>query len=175
MATIMAHALAAGSFYKLLSSKKDRMTLRFCLLGSILPDADVLGFSFGIAYQDMLGHRGFTHSILFGLLYAIFCIAFYLKEDIKTKLKLFSLFFISIMSHGILDMLTNGGYGVGLFIPFSPNRYFFPITPLEVSPIGRNFMSQRGIDVLLNESYYIGIPSMIILLIVFLIQRKFRN
>ena len=30
---------------------------------SILPDADVLGFSLGIPYEYLLGHRGFFHSL----------------------------------------------------------------------------------------------------------------
>jgi inner membrane protein len=168
----MSHALAAGTLYKVFNTKKSRMTLRLCLVGSILPDLDVLGFRFGIKYEDMLGHRGFTHSILFALLYATLCLLFYLKENKKEKAKLFLLFFISIMSHGILDMLTNGGLGVGLLIPFSPERYFFPFTPLEVSPIGKNFFSQRGIYVLLNEFKYIVIPSISILVLGFLIKRK---
>ena len=34
---------------------------------SIVPDLDVIGFSFGVRYNDMLGHRGITHSILFAI------------------------------------------------------------------------------------------------------------
>jgi len=35
---------------------------------SILPDIDALGFMAGIPYGHPLGHRGFTHSIVFALL-----------------------------------------------------------------------------------------------------------
>lgn len=171
----MSHALAAGALYRVFSIKKSRMTLRLCLLGSILPDFDVIGFRFGVQYGDMLGHRGFTHSIVFALLYSGLCLFFYLKEDKGEKTKLFILFFISIMSHGIFDMLTNGGLGVGLLIPFSPERFFFPITPLEVSPIGANFFSQRGLAVIFNEIKLIGIPSLIILMSVFFLERKKKN
>ena len=34
----------------------------------MIPDLDVIGFSFGIQYADMLGHRGLTHSIFFAIL-----------------------------------------------------------------------------------------------------------
>jgi len=34
----------------------------------MLPDIDVIGFSFGIQYGDMFGHRGLTHSLCFALL-----------------------------------------------------------------------------------------------------------
>jgi inner membrane protein len=38
------------------------------IIGSILPDADVIGFRLGIPYGHLLGHRGFSHSIAFALL-----------------------------------------------------------------------------------------------------------
>jgi inner membrane protein len=34
-------------------------------LCSAFPDVDVIGFSFGIRYGDFIGHRGFTHSLVF--------------------------------------------------------------------------------------------------------------
>lgn len=170
MATIISHAMAAGALYKILSPLKERKTLRFCLVGAILPDADVLAFTFGIPYESMLGHRGFTHSILFALLYSLFCLLFYRQS--LNKLRYFLLFFLSIMSHGIFDMLTNGGHGVGLLIPFNSTRYFFPYTPIEVSPIGRYFFSYRGLEVLINEAFWIGIPCLTLIVIHKFFNRK---
>jgi inner membrane protein len=43
-------------------------------------------------------------------------------------------FFLLTASHGILDAFTNGGLVIALFSPFSNERYFFPWTPIEVSP-----------------------------------------
>ena len=153
----MSHAILAGTAYKSVKIKSSHV-LTLCIIGSIIPDADVLGFQFGISYADMLGHRGFTHSILFAIIYAFSCLLFFLKEEKKTKIKLFFLFFFSIMSHGFLDMLTNGGLGVGLFIPWTEERYFFPLTPIEVSPIGAHFFSKRGATVILNELLFIWLP-----------------
>ena len=34
---------------------------------SLLPDADVIGFRFGVRYEDTWGHRGATHSLTFAL------------------------------------------------------------------------------------------------------------
>ena len=34
---------------------------------TIVPDFDVIGFAFGVSYGDVLGHRGFTHSLLFAV------------------------------------------------------------------------------------------------------------
>lgn len=161
MATIMTHALVAGTFYKT-SLLKYKKILFYCFLGAIIPDADVIGFRFGIAYEHPLGHRGFTHSILFALLYSS-CFTYFFRRS-ASKIKLFILFFASIMSHGLLDMLTNGGLGVGLFIPFENSRYFFSWTPLEVSPIGKYFFSQRGLEVIINELLYVGLPCSFILI-----------
>jgi inner membrane protein len=170
MATIISHAIAAGLLYKVISPLKERKTLRICLIAAILPDADVIGFRFGVPYEAMLGHRGFTHSIVFALLFAGTCLVFY--RGYQHKLRYFLLFFITTMSHGLFDMLTNGGYGVGLLIPFTAKRYFFPITPIEVSPIGRHFFSYRGLEVLMSETVWILLPCALIYGIHWVLNRK---
>ena len=38
---------------------------------AVLPDADVLAFSFGVPYHHVLGHRGFTHSFFFAAALAV--------------------------------------------------------------------------------------------------------
>jgi len=37
----------------------------------MLPDGDVIAFSFGIPYEDMFGHRGFTHSLFFAVVVGV--------------------------------------------------------------------------------------------------------
>ena len=68
MPTIMTHGFVAGLLAKTFAA--GRMPSRFWILSvlcSILPDADVIGFSFGVRYGDMLGHRGLSHSLVFAL------------------------------------------------------------------------------------------------------------
>ncbi|MFO0600591.1 MAG: metal-dependent hydrolase [Myxococcaceae bacterium] len=113
---------------------------------ALLPDLDVIGFRFGIAYSDPLGHRGASHSIVFAVLVALVGLA--LTRSRKSTLILF----LVVLSHPLLDMLTDGGLGVALFWPFSNQRLFFPWTPLPVAPIGRGMLSARGAYVLLVES-----------------------
>ena len=82
--------------------------------------------------------------------------------------------FLSMSSHGILDAFTNGGLGIGFFIPFTDERYFFPWRPIEVSPLSvSRFLGPRGLEILRNEAQWIGIPSLI-LGAVALFLRKFR-
>jgi inner membrane protein len=132
----------------------------------MLPDIDVIGFSFGIQYGDMLGHRGFTHSLFFALLaggLAAWQIPTPKSQPPNPKrVQLFLWFAAVTASHGLLDAMTNGGRGIAFFAPFSNHRYFFAWRPIQVSPIGAGFFSARGLSVLVSEARWIWVPSAII-------------
>jgi inner membrane protein len=123
------------------------------------PDVDVIGFRFGVRYGDLLGHRGLTHSILFAVvLSGIATAAIYGQERAMRWRIIWLYLFLATISHGILDALTDGGLGVAFFAPFVNTRYFFPWTPIEVSPIGAGFFSAHGISVVLSEIKWIWLP-----------------
>lgn len=180
MASIFGHALAAYTIGKVsnlqLNPVKLSLLLIFC---AVIPDADVIMFRFGYSYMHPLGHRGFTHSILFAFLLAFLIRAlFYRKVGYfsKTGIVLFFTFLLAILSHCLLDACTDGGRGVGFFIPFDDTRYFFPWRPILVSPLGASrFFSDYGFRVLQNEAFYIGIPAVIILSISYIFRRKFKK
>ena len=68
-------------------------------------------------------------------------------------------FFVLTASHGVLDAFTDGGYGVALLSPFDNTRYFFPWTPIRVSPLSvQAIFSQRGISVFVTEIIWIWLP-----------------
>jgi inner membrane protein len=127
---------------------------------SAVPDLDVLGFSLGIRYGHMLGHRGLTHSIAFAVALGA-CVTFTAFRNDQSDYGLIFLFlFLSTLSHSLLDMITNGGLGIPLFAPFSHERFFFPWRPIRVSPIGLGFFSEWGIGVLLSELKWVWLPAM---------------
>ncbi len=175
MASIFGHALTAvaigSSFSKKIKSWK------FWLLGilcSVIPDADVIGFQIGIPYESFWGHRGFSHSILFAVLFGILITAlFYSKNFFSKKGVLYMVFFtLCTLSHALLDGLTNGGLGVALFSPFDNTRHFLPWRPIQVSPIGASrFFSHWGLRVIYSELYYIGIPALLYIIFMFLMKR----
>jgi inner membrane protein len=153
--------------------------LKFWILSlacSSLPDLDVIGYRWlYIPSYEFFGHRGFFHSPFFaallGILIASIC---YRKEGfLSVQWWKYALYFFALTaSHGLLDALTNGGNGIALLSPLTNERYFFPWTPIEVSPlsIGR-FISQRGLTVLKSEALWVWGPCLLIL--VFLkIRRK---
>ena len=126
------------------------------MLCAAAPDLDVLGFSFGVQYGDLLGHRGLSHSIPFAAVVTA-PIAFLVARRIWRRAWLY--LFLAMASHGLLDACTNGGLGVALLSPFDRTRWFFPFRPIEVSPLGpRAFLSGRGLTILANELVWVGLP-----------------
>ena len=121
--------------------------LAYCAV-SMLPDADVIAFALGIPYEHQFGHRGATHSLVFALLVAAIVAA------VTRRIRVGVLALIAVGTHGLLDMLTNGGLGVALFWPFSVERFFFPWRPLPVAPIGAHMLSARGLYVVAVEMIY---------------------
>ncbi len=45
------------------------------------------------------------------------------------------MWWVSAVTHPLLDALTDGGSGVVLLFPFSDARLFFPWRPIHVSPL----------------------------------------
>lgn len=135
--------------------------LVLCSAASILPDADVIAFKFGISYASQWGQRGFMHSILFAVCIALFsiCLSGFLKSR---KSLIFATVLLSAVSHPLLDAFTDGGLGVALYWPFSDNRIFFPWHPIKVSPISiRRFLSEKGVLVLRSEFVWVWLPFML--------------
>lgn len=158
--------------------KVNWLVLRSVLYCSLIPDLDVLGFKFGIPYESMWGHRGFSHSLLFafilGFVFAII-LNWKLKWSRSEVLGLWLLLSSAALSHLLLDALTNGGHGIALFAPFSDARYFLAWRPIEVSPIGGAFFSSRAIPVLKSEALYLGLPILFVSLFTWARRRFLRS
>ena len=170
MASIFGHGLMAYTVTKLIDRKRMRALIPLAMFSSILPDVDVIAFKFEIPYEHVLGHRGFSHSIVFALFWALVLAVMIGKRD---KRIYFLVLFFSTVSHGILDAMTTGGKGVGFFIPFDNERYFFPWRPIKVSPIGiKEFFSDWGLQVIISELKYIAVPCIFVLITLALIQKN---
>jgi len=117
---------------------------------SLLPDADVIGFSFGVRYADPWGHRGATHSIAFALALAA-AIGLAAPTFKLPRLRTWVVASAVLVSHGLLDTMTDGGLGCALLWPFDLTRYFAPWRPIPVAPIGLYFFSPYGLSVALTE------------------------
>jgi len=160
MPTILTHAVAAVSLAPLLAPRKHfSATALLAATAAMLPDADVIGFRYGVAYGAMWGHRGVTHSLAFAILAGAVAWVFSRETDVAARRRAGFYIAAATASHGILDACTNGGLGVAFFAPLSDTRYFFPFAPIDVSPIGFAFFSERGLRVLISEMLWVWIPA----------------
>ncbi|MDE1152195.1 MAG: metal-dependent hydrolase [Micavibrio sp.] len=158
MATVFSHPAVPVALALALGQKTiPRPLLIAGIISSVLPDADCFGFILRIKYESQFGHRGFTHSIVFALLVALLW-TWRNKELLAARKTVFFYTFIAGLSHPLLDALTNGGLGVALLWPFSTERFFFPVQPIPVSPIGKRFFSEDGFSVFISELSLIWLP-----------------
>ena len=159
MPTIMSHAvvpLAAA-----VAMGRTRISMPVIVTAMVLamvPDADVLGFKLGVKYADTWGHRGATHSIIFAAFVAAIVTA--AVHPVRWRL-VWPYLFAAMASHGLRDMMTNGGLGAAILWPFSNERYFATVQPIRVSPIGAAFFSDRARVVMLSELRMIWVPAII--------------
>jgi inner membrane protein len=169
MASIFGHSAVSYTLARIIDNKKLKYLLIAAIFSSILPDFDVLAFKLGVAYEHPLGHRGFTHSILFAVVWAYILMKLFGNEAKKIW---FLVIFLSTISHGVLDAMTDGGKGVGFFIPFINDRFFLPLRVIKISPVGyKQFFSDWGIQVISSEIKYVLLPCTLILLILYTFKK----
>src|SRR5215831_3500297 len=164
--TVFTHAIVALGIGSCMLPKNSHPAL-WCagVACSMLPDVDTAAFAFGIAYGDLLGHRGLTHSLMFAAVLSLSVTAALTQKRWRDRRVIIALFlFIATASHGVLDACTNGGLGIAFFAPFSNERFFFPVRPIAVSPIGAAFFSARGLNVMKSELMWIWLPTLAIAL-----------
>ncbi|MDR0735692.1 MAG: metal-dependent hydrolase [Zoogloeaceae bacterium] len=165
MPTIFSHPAPILALGVALGRRRVSSRLLFALaFFAVAPDVDAIGFYLGVPYASWLGHRGFSHSLVF----AVFCglvgagVAPWLKAS---RLWAGALVFLAVASHIALDALTSGGLGVAALWPFSDTRYFFPWHPIRVSPMSlARLFSERGAAVFYSEFLWIWLPSLALIL-----------
>jgi inner membrane protein len=140
--------------YEARGASVSRLAAAMALLSllALLPDADVVAFKLGIPYAAPWGHRGASHSVVFAAGVAL--AAALLARALRAPAGRWGLLtFLAVASHGLLDALTNGGLGAALLWPFSNERFFAPVRPLPVAPIGARMLSPRGLYVVTVELF----------------------
>ena len=162
MPTVFSHIAAPLALR--LGLGKQAVSPRLLIAGlavSVLPDLDVLTFRFGIPYADSFGHRGASHSLALAVLMGL--VAVLLAPHLRaTRGLAFTFVALSAASHGVLDMLTNGGHGVALWWPISSERFFLPWQVIEVSPLSlRRVFGPKGVEVLLSELLWVWLPCLL--------------
>jgi inner membrane protein len=166
MPTVMSHAVVGLALGTLSSFPRRHRT--FWLASAalpVLPDLDVFGRAFGIAFYSMWGHRGMSHSFVGAAVIGLIA-ALLLRRRLGGPLAPLAVYFAAVTaSHGVLDALTDGGPGVAFFAPFDTTRYFFPWRPIPVSPLASNFFSAWGWHVFTSELALLWLPAALVMLL----------
>jgi len=162
MPTLISHpAVAIGAFPWIRRHLGHPGLLLVGMALTALPDIDVVGFRFGIAYGDLLGHRGLTHSLPFAA--AVGAIVAWPAARLSgTRFGVLWLYFaLCLASHGLLDAFTDGGLGIAFLSPFSNERYFFDFRPIRVSALSvQGFFAGDWTGLLASEVQWIWLPAM---------------
>lgn len=177
MATAFTHALFGSLLAPLAPAGVPRGRLVVALAAlAVAPDLDVIAFPLGIPYAHPLGHRGITHSLLFGVVAGVSVTRLVfptLSLGSREGRRVALLLALACASHGVLDAFTDAGLGVGFFIPFSDARFFFPWRPLAASPIGIDaFFGGPALRILANEMLWVGLPCALVAAALALLRRR---
>jgi inner membrane protein len=147
--------IAVGLALGRLGTRRTTLRRRVAAMGALaalamLPDADVVAFALRIPYAAPWGHRGASHSLVFAVGVSLM-VALGTRVARGPALKVGLLTLAAVGSHGVLDAMTTGGLGAALLWPFTSARYFLPVRPIPVAPIGVGMLSARGVGVVLVE------------------------
>ena len=177
MPTVFSHpAIALATTPILQGIKRKPLLVISGVLLTVFPDLDVVAFKFGIPYSHTFGHRGISHSILFAFIASILFTFINKQARLDKNLLVWGYLFICGLSHGLLDAATNGGLGIGLFLPFSAKRFFFHYRPIEVSTLSiSRFFNGQGGFVLQNEMLYLWLPALGLFLVFYFLLRLFKT
>ena len=172
MATIYTHAFVGLGMGKIFTN--GRMPFLFWLLTGFLPIVPDLDAFSSHAYGSIWGHRGFTHSIVFAALLAGAIVALGFRQGTPglPPGRMWVFLFLATVSHGLLDMLTDGGLGVALLAPFDNRRLFCPFQPIEVASFGVGWLfTHRGAVVLASELRWVWLPSAALAAVAWVVRR----
>jgi len=162
MPTVMTHPAAAMALFPWFRGQLGRpAVLAMGMALTMAPDLDVIGFRFGVAYGDLLGHRGLSHSLSFAVSFGALAAATLARMYRLNFALLWAYCALCLASHGLLDAMTDGGLGVAFFAPFSNERYFFDVRPLHVSAIGvDSFLRSDWVGVIGSELRWVWLPAL---------------
>lgn len=160
----MAAGLAAAAIFR-----PPGVTRRFWItvaLCGLLPDGDFFFMPLWPDMQSVLGHRDFSHAILFAIL-AGWLVAWALSRSPEWRPwrpRLWLCFALAIMSHGIVDGMTTYGPGIAYLSPFTHQRWFLPFQPLgAIGARGTRTVLEYAASYALNEALWVGVPSLVLL------------
>jgi inner membrane protein len=117
-----------------------------------IPDLDLAARRlFGIRAASDFSHRGFFHSPFFLILAAAVLAAMVARKASRDAFVWLWLLWAGCMiTHPLMDAMTDGGRGVMLGVPFSAARVYLPWRPIR-TPSGREPILRRALELRRSE------------------------
>jgi inner membrane protein len=169
MATTYTHAVVGLGLAQLYTP--GRMRWLYWIVAAVLavfPDIDVFSSA---AYGAILGHRGWTHSLVFSLWLALLAASLTFRPFQGSFGALSGVFFFALASHGLLDALTRGGMAIPFFWPLTEQRYG-NWGPIPVSDLGWGIPDPRQSRSLRSELWWVWLPTAVFVSLLTLFRRK---
>jgi inner membrane protein len=163
MATTYTHVVVGLGVAQLYTPRRLRW-LYWSLAGLLaaFPDIDVFSSA---AYGAILGHRGWTHSLIFALWLAFLTASLTFRPLRGNLWALTGVFFLAGASHGVLDALTRGGAAIPFFWPLSEQRYG-NWGPIPVSDLALEIPDPRRSRALRSEMLWVWLPTAVFIVAV---------
>lgn len=124
MDTLTHIVLGATTGDALLGKKLGKKAMLIGAIAQIIPDLDFIAYFWTNPSENLLAHRGFTHSLLFLVIVTLFLAALMFRFERRNQLsfKKWSFFIgFEIAIHLFVDVFN--AYGTGLLEPFSHQRF----------------------------------------------------
>ena len=127
---------------------------------------------FGVGVNSIYGHRGLSHSFVIAVAVGPFVACFHRMMRVE-YVRAFVVIGAAVASHGLLDMMTDGGTAVAYWWPMSSARYFADWRPIHNVAIHRHNYLGVGIIRLLSEIRQVVVPMMLAAILVRFARQDF--
>ncbi len=172
MASLFAHAAVPLITRGAVSLPKhlERRVIVAAVVLSCWPDLDYVTLAFEVRPNELLGHRGLTHSLIVAAVVSLACAAVAFRSlglGSRAWWRVAAFLFGAAASHGILDAMTTGDVGVALFAPVENARHMLPLKLIASCPGGLNeYLGYWGLLTITNEVLYVVIPLALVVALV---------
>lgn len=136
----------------------------------------MLSFKLGVAYGNVFGHRGFTHSLLFAFIIPLLCVLLAGRWFRVGLVRSWLFLTTSLLSHSLLDSITTGGKGVGWLWPWLDERFFAPWQMIKVAPFALSrYATPYGYQVIISELQWVWLPGVVMGLCLWIYRSTVQN
>jgi inner membrane protein len=147
----LAVGAAIGAIYSRTTGSNSRISILTFAGLALAPDLDLVTALFGVTDGTPLAHRGISHSIVFALVVAAM-VGVYTRRHPRGGLRLAGFVLAAVVSHGLLDTLSQLGDGPMLLWPFSTLNYESVWRPIPGVLSASHYLTIQSIPTLAIET-----------------------